>query len=139
MHYFLNGLHRPQVGLYTRFSFKEGGMHPLEPAWTFQVSIVVGDSMAKEKSVLIISSERRITPCFRFRTSMALRTLIAPVDFIHVDIHKPRLPHSFCFLNHFIIIGVCFGINYHDFIGRALGQSRRILKGIETANGSWIC
>ncbi|TQD77357.1 hypothetical protein C1H46_037113 [Malus baccata] len=99
--------------------------------------------MPKEKSVLIKSSKRRTTPCFNFKTSMALRSnqsaLITLVDSICVDIHKPRLPHSFCFLDHFIIIGVCFGINYHDFIGRALGRRRRRLKGIETANGSWIC
>ncbi|KAB2599603.1 DNA-directed RNA polymerases II, IV and V subunit 3-like [Pyrus ussuriensis x Pyrus communis] len=129
MHYFLNGLHRPRVGHYTGFSFKEGGMHPLEPAWTFQVSIAIGDIMPKEKSVLIKSSERRIIPYFHFRTSMALRrnraALITLVDSIRVDIHKPRLPHIFCFLDHFIIIGVCFRINYDDFISRALGRMRK--------------
>ncbi|KAB2627099.1 DNA-directed RNA polymerases II, IV and V subunit 3-like [Pyrus ussuriensis x Pyrus communis] len=122
MHRLLNGLHRHQVGLYTGLSFKEGGVHPLEPAWTSQVSIVVGDSITKEKLFLIISLKRRITPCIRFRTCMALRsnraTLITLVDSIYADIHKPRLPYSFYFLDHFIIIGVCFGTNYHDFIGQ---------------------
>ncbi|TQD78547.1 hypothetical protein C1H46_035908 [Malus baccata] len=32
----------------------------------------------------------------------------------YTNIHKPRLPHSLCSLDPFIIIGVCFGINYHD-------------------------
>ncbi|CAN6701160.1 unnamed protein product [Malus baccata var. baccata] len=66
---------------------------------------------------------------FCFKTSMALRSnqaaLIAPVDFTCgykaifscTDIHKPRLPHSLCFLDHNIIRGVCFGINYHDLVG----------------------
>ncbi|KAB2609564.1 DNA-directed RNA polymerases II, IV and V subunit 3-like [Pyrus ussuriensis x Pyrus communis] len=112
MHHLLNGLHRSRVGLYTRLSFKEGQMHPLEPAWTSQVPIIVEDNMPNKKPVLIISSEKRTTPRFRFRTSITLRNLACD------DIHKPRLLHSFCFLGPFIIIGVCFRINYHDLIGQ---------------------
>ncbi|KAB2599740.1 DNA-directed RNA polymerases II, IV and V subunit 3-like [Pyrus ussuriensis x Pyrus communis] len=53
----------------------------------------------------------------RFRTFMALKNAIRGV------IHKPKLPNSFCFLDHFIIIGVYFGINYHDNV-KHLGMTR---------------
>ncbi|KAB2632992.1 DNA-directed RNA polymerases II, IV and V subunit 3-like [Pyrus ussuriensis x Pyrus communis] len=51
-------------------------------------------------------------------TSIALKSIIFPCT----DIHKPRLLHSLCLLDHFIIIGVCFGINYHvTNFGRTYG------------------
>ncbi|KAB2610949.1 DNA-directed RNA polymerases II, IV and V subunit 3-like [Pyrus ussuriensis x Pyrus communis] len=88
----LNSLHRPQAGLHTELFFEDGKI-------------------------------------FCFSTSMALRssraTLIALADstcgykaiFSCTDIHESRLPHNFCFHDHFIIIGVCLGINYHDLVG----------------------
>ncbi|KAB2619941.1 DNA-directed RNA polymerases II, IV and V subunit 3-like [Pyrus ussuriensis x Pyrus communis] len=94
----LNSLHCPRAGLHT-------------------------------KLIPTISSKKCTVSSFRFRTSMALRSsraaLIAPVNstcgykaiFSCTDIHKPRLPHSFCFLDHFIIIGVYFRINYHNLVG----------------------
>ncbi|RXH94236.1 hypothetical protein DVH24_023920 [Malus domestica] len=93
--------------------------------------------MPKEKSIFIISSERCTASSFYFKTSIALRSsravLIAPIDsfceykaiFPCTGIHKPRLPHSFCFLDYFIIVGVCFGINYHNNVedfGRTCGR-----------------
>ncbi|TQD95485.1 hypothetical protein C1H46_018897 [Malus baccata] len=78
--------------------------------------------MPKEESTLTILSERRITSRYHIRTSMALRsnqvTLIALEDSTCTDIHKPRLAHNSCFPDHFIIIGVCFRINYRDSIGQ---------------------
>ncbi|RXH92967.1 hypothetical protein DVH24_011991 [Malus domestica] len=93
----------------------------------------------------IVSSEKRTASNFCFRTSIALRSsraaLIVPVDstyeykviFLYTDIHKPRLPQSFCFLDHFIIIGVCFGINYHDLVGFRIN-----VKDFELPSGSPI-
>ncbi|KAB2600706.1 DNA-directed RNA polymerases II, IV and V subunit 3-like [Pyrus ussuriensis x Pyrus communis] len=112
----LNGLHRPRVGLHTELFFEEGEVHSLGPAWISQISVAIENNMPKEKSASIVFSET-------FSSSRA--ALIALVDstyryqaiFSCTDIHKLGLPHSFCFLDHFIIIGVCFGINYHDFVG----------------------
>ncbi|RXH76037.1 hypothetical protein DVH24_042824 [Malus domestica] len=116
-------------------------MHSLGPGWTSQVPIAVENNMPKEKWFPTISSKKRTASSFCFRTSITLRSnqaaLIAPVDstygykaiFSCIGIHKPRLHHSFCFLDHFIIIGVCFGINYdnvEDF-GRTCG--RRLFYG----------
>ncbi|KAB2631229.1 DNA-directed RNA polymerases II, IV and V subunit 3-like [Pyrus ussuriensis x Pyrus communis] len=83
---------------------------------------------------------------FCFRTSMALRssqaTLIAPVDstcgykaiLSCIDIHKFGLPHSFYFLDHFIIISVYFGIDYHDLISFRIN-----VKGFGRTCGRKLC
>ncbi|KAB2615161.1 DNA-directed RNA polymerases II, IV and V subunit 3-like [Pyrus ussuriensis x Pyrus communis] len=120
---FLNGLRHPRTGLHTKLFLKEGGVHSFGSAWTSQ-------SLAS-----LSSSEKCTTSNFSFRTSMALlgsrAALIIPVyptcgckaNLPHINIHKPKLPHSFCFLDQFIIIGVCFRINYHDNV-KDLGRTR---------------
>ncbi|KAB2617564.1 DNA-directed RNA polymerases II, IV and V subunit 3-like [Pyrus ussuriensis x Pyrus communis] len=103
----LNGLHRPRAGLHTEL---------------FNLCLT---------TALLFWNSGTNTFGFRMRpiTFMALRSnqvaLIISVDstckykaiFPYIDIHKPRLPHSFCFLDHFIIIVACFRINYHDHVG----------------------
>ncbi|RXH78645.1 hypothetical protein DVH24_002163 [Malus domestica] len=117
MGHLLNSLHRPRAGLHTELFFEERIVHSLGPVWTSQVSIAVENNMPKEKWFPTISSDRRTASNFCFRTFMALMSnkaaLIVPVDstcgykaiFSCTDIHKPRLPHSFSFLDHFIIMG----------------------------------
>ncbi|RXI00634.1 hypothetical protein DVH24_000868 [Malus domestica] len=146
MHRLLNGLHRPRAGLYTELFFEEGRVHSLGPAWTYRVPIAVERNMPKEKSIPTLSSERRTASSFCFRTSMTLRSsraaLIVHVDstcgykaiFSCTDIHKPGLPHSFYFLDHFIIVGVCFRINYHDLVG-----FRIIVKDFGKTCGKKLC
>ena len=131
----LNDLHRLWAGLLTELFFEEGRVHSLGPAWTSQVPLAVENIMPKEKVISTISTERRTASSFCFRISMALRIswagLIAPVYSTYgykailscPNIRKPRLSHSFCFLDHFITIGVCFGINYSDFVGQNFGRT----------------
>ena len=75
--------------------------------------------MPKEKLISTVSTERRTAYSLCFRTFIALKisrvVLIAPIDSTRTDIYTPRLPHNFCSLDHFIIIGVCVGISYHGF------------------------
>ncbi|RXH85431.1 hypothetical protein DVH24_002529 [Malus domestica] len=125
MRHLFNGLHHPQAGLHTELLFEEKRVHSLGPVRTSQL-------LASATSL-----ERCTASNFCFRTSMVLgssRTaLIVPIDssyeykaiFPCIGIHKPRHPHSFFFFNHFIIISVCFGINYHDNVkdfGRTCGR-----------------
>ncbi|CAN6719287.1 unnamed protein product [Malus baccata var. baccata] len=110
------------------------GLHHL--GQTSQVPIVVENNMPKEKSVSTVSSERHTASILCFRTSMALidSTCGYKTIFSCIDIHKPRLPYSFCFLDHFIIIVVCFGINYHD-----LGGFRINVKDFGRTCGRRLC
>ena len=105
MHCFLQWLSLPWIGLQIS-----------------QVSVAVDNNIPKEKSAFLVFLEERVAFIFCFRASIVLRSnraiLIAPVDSTRANILKPKLLHSFCFLDHFIIIGVCSGISYHDFIGQ---------------------
>ncbi|CAN6695460.1 unnamed protein product [Malus baccata var. baccata] len=74
----------------------------------------------------ITTMYRLFNDLHRHRAGLSSRAaIIVPVDstceykviFPCTNIHKPRLPYSFCFLDHFIILGVCFGINYHNLVG----------------------
>ncbi|CAN6573079.1 hypothetical protein C1H46_024665 [Malus baccata] len=79
---------------------------------------------------------------------MALRsnraTLIAPVDstYGYKAIFSCTDIYSFCFLDHFIIMGVYFEINYHDLVGfrinvKDFGKScgKRLCYGGKDHNG----
>ncbi|KAB2602672.1 DNA-directed RNA polymerases II, IV and V subunit 3-like [Pyrus ussuriensis x Pyrus communis] len=96
----LNNLHCLWAGLHTELFFEEGGVHFLGLAWTSQVPTSMSLRSSQAALIILVDS-----------------TYEYKAIFLWTDIHKPRLPHSFCFLNHFIIICVCFGINYHDFVG----------------------
>ncbi|CAN6720639.1 unnamed protein product [Malus baccata var. baccata] len=95
----LNALHHPRAVLHTELFFEEGGVHFLGPAWTSQVLKWFTPNPFRAKSGISSSKwlNHSIFPC--------------------IDIDKHRLLHNFCFLDHFIIIGVCFGINYHNLVG----------------------
>ncbi|RXH88443.1 hypothetical protein DVH24_000042 [Malus domestica] len=95
----LNSLHRPRAGLHTELFFEEGEVHSLGPAWTSQVPIAVETNMPKEKWFTL-------NP-FLAKSGISLSKWLN---------HRRGFPLSFCFLDHFIIICVCFRINYHDLV-----------------------
>jgi len=54
----LDGLHRPRVTFFSRFSSRGGGLYPLGSAWYSLTFLSVGNNVPKEQSLKLTTSVR---------------------------------------------------------------------------------
>ncbi|KAM2914322.1 hypothetical protein COP2_044865 [Malus domestica] len=76
--FLLDGLHRPRVTWFPRFSFRDRGLHPLRLAWYFLTFLSVGKNVPKEQSMLSTTSIKcstRFKPAETLQASQVITTL----------------------------------------------------------------
>ncbi|KAM2157284.1 hypothetical protein ACFX1R_042871 [Malus domestica] len=76
----LDGLHRPQVTMFSRFSSKDGGLYPLGSAWYSLTSLSIGNNVPKEQSLLsttYVKCSARFKPAETLQASRVITILPA--------------------------------------------------------------